>query len=38
LTTLKGSPKKVGWNFYCYGNKLKSLEGMPEYIGGKFYD
>ena len=27
---------KVIGNFYCYGNKLKSLEGAPKSIGGYF--
>lgn len=36
FTTLKGSPKKVTDDFYCYGNKLTSLKYMPEYIEGIF--
>ena len=36
LTSLKGSPKKVGGNFYVEGCKLKDLEGAPEYVGGDF--
>ena len=27
---------KVEGNFYCFRNKLKSLEGCPNYIGGAF--
>ena len=36
LTTLKGSPKYVGKNFYCDNNKLTSLEFCPEEVSGDF--
>jgi len=29
LTTLEGSPQKVGEDFYCSGNQLTTLEGSP---------
>jgi hypothetical protein len=28
--------QSVGGNFYCYNNKLTSLEGAPESVGGYF--
>ena len=37
LTTLEGSPKKVGGQFDCRGNNLTTLEGAPESVGGDFY-
>ena len=38
LTSLEGSPKKVGGGFYCNNCKnLKSLEGSPEVVDGSFY-
>jgi len=36
LTSLEGSPKKVGGDFECSGNKLTSLEYVPESVGGDF--
>jgi len=33
ITTLKGCPKRVDFNFYCTNNNLTSLEYAPEYIG-----
>ena len=33
LTSLEGSPEKVGGNFFCSDNQLTSLEGSPEKIG-----
>ena len=35
LTSLEGSPNRVGESFSCTNNPLVSLKGMPEYIGGK---
>ena len=37
LTTLDGSPKKVGGDFHSYSNDLTSLEGGPEEVGKDFY-
>ncbi len=28
---------KVNGYFYCFENKLTSLEGCPNYVGGSFY-
>ena len=36
LTTLEGSPKKVGGNFNCAHNNLTTLEGSPKTVGGNF--
>ena len=37
LTSLEGTPEKVGGNFICWGCKsLTSLEGAPKKIGGDF--
>ena len=36
LTSLEGSPKKVGGYFDCHNNQLTSLVGCPEVIGGDF--
>ena len=36
LTTLEGSPKKIGGSFYCGSNKLTSLEGCTKEVGGHF--
>jgi Leucine-rich repeat (LRR) protein len=33
LTSLEGSPKKVGGDFDCHNNQLTSLVGCPEVIG-----
>ena len=30
-------PEYVNGNFYCYGNKLTSLQGAPKYVGGNFW-
>ncbi len=37
LTSLQGSPKWVGTDFYCDYNQLTSLQGGPEYVGEAFY-
>ena len=38
LTSLEGSPKKVGGDFDCSNcPNLKSLEGAPKKVGGAFY-
>jgi len=37
LTTLRGCPKIVKGDFYCYSNNLKSLEFAPEEVGGGFF-
>ena len=38
LTSLKGTPEKIGGGFDCSDCvKLKSLEGVPRIIGGGFY-
>jgi hypothetical protein len=37
LTSLKGSPIKVGKNFDCGHNNLISLEYGPSEVGGNFY-
>lgn len=37
LSSLKGSPKKVGGDFDCsYCSSLESLEGAPKEVGGNF--
>ena len=36
LTTLEGSPKKVGGSFWCHHNQLTTLEGGPTYVGSEF--
>lgn len=36
LTSLEGSPKKVGGYFDCSGNQLTSLEYHPESVGRNF--
>jgi hypothetical protein len=36
LTSLEGTPKKVGGNFSCSNNNLTSLEGSPERLGSYF--
>ena len=36
LTTLVGSPKKVGGTFNCLGNELTSLKGGPIEVNGNF--
>ena len=36
LTTLKGSPKKIGRDFDCSNNQLTTLEGSPQEIGRDF--
>jgi len=28
---------RVTGNFYCYNNKLTTLEGCPKVVGGEFY-
>ena len=33
LFSLKGAPKYVGDEFYCYGNKIKTLYNIPEVKG-----
>ena len=37
LTTLEGTPKKVGGYFGCSNNQLTTLEGAPQKVGGDFY-
>jgi hypothetical protein len=37
LTTLEGSPSRVGGGFYCYSNQLTTLEGSPSEVGGDFW-
>ena len=40
LTSLLDLPyklRRVRGNFYCYNNKLTTLEGAPEKVGGNFY-
>ena len=37
LTSLRGSPSRVGGSFDCDGNDLTSLEGAPTEVGGSFY-
>jgi hypothetical protein len=32
LTSLKGCPIRVGDGFYCYSNKLTSLQHSPQYV------
>ena len=36
MTTLYGSPKKVGGSFECSDNNLKNLEGAPDVVGYEF--
>ena len=36
LTTLEGTPRKVGRYFDCRYNKLTTLKGAPQEIGGGF--
>jgi hypothetical protein len=36
LTTLKGSPKRVGGWFDCSNNRLKTLKHCPDYIHNFF--
>ena len=36
LISLRGCPKIVNYNFYCYSNLLESLEGCPENVGNNF--
>jgi len=36
LTKIPVRFKEVGGDFYCYYNKLKTLEGAPESVGGNF--
>ena len=37
LTTLQGTPQKVGGEFDCSYNKLTSLTGAPQEVGGHFW-
>jgi hypothetical protein len=37
LTTLEGSPSRVGGGFYCSNNQLTTLEGSPSRVGGYFW-
>ena len=37
ITSLEGSPSKVGGNFYCFDTKITSLKGAPKEVGGSFY-
>jgi len=36
LTSLVGSPSKVGTGFFCYGNKLTDLVGGPVTVGDNY--
>ena len=36
LTTLEGSPQRVGINFDCSGNQLTTLKGAPQEVGRDF--
>jgi hypothetical protein len=36
LTTLEGSPNKVGGNFICSNSQLTTLEGASNWVGGDF--
>jgi hypothetical protein len=37
LTSLKGAPITVGYEFYCYKTGITSLEGAPVKVGYDFY-
>lgn len=37
LTSLKGSPEYVGYDFVCDNNMLTSLKYGPKYVGGSYY-
>ena len=37
LTSLEGSPIRVGDSFDCSSNKLTSLDGCPKYVGRDFW-
>ena len=37
LTSLKGSPRKVGGSFYCTRNDITSLEGGPEWVDESYF-
>jgi hypothetical protein len=37
LTTLIGSPRRVGGDFTCWENALITLQGAPDYVGGNFW-
>lgn len=37
LTSLEGSPRKIGLHFFIHSNNLTSLEGGPEEIGLGYY-
>ena len=36
MTSLRGCPSYVKWDFNCSDNVLKSLKGAPKYIGNEF--
>jgi hypothetical protein len=36
LTTLIGSPRRVGGGFTCWLNALTTLQGAPDYVGDNF--
>lgn len=36
LTSLVGSPRKVGKSYHCTDNRITNLEGSPDYVGGYF--
>jgi len=36
LTTLEGSPERVGDDFSCVGNNLSNLEGGPKIVKGSY--
>jgi hypothetical protein len=33
ITSLQGSPKKVGGTFWCWGTSITSLDGAPRRVG-----
>jgi hypothetical protein len=37
LTSLTGSPRKVGGDYFCSDNQLTSLRGSPREVGGNFW-
>jgi hypothetical protein len=37
LTSLKGCPIRVGDGFYCYSNKLTSLQHSPQYVESSYF-
>lgn len=37
MVTLRGCPRTVHSNFFCYNNQLSTLDHFPEYVGGKLF-